>query len=106
MAYLIFTTWPDRHHAVMAARALVAEKLVSCAHVPEYGHSMYVWDGEPQESHEVVVWLKTGARDLSVLKSRFLELHPHDVPAFIATKINRKQTHVPYFDWLVETSGD
>lgn len=105
MAYLIFTTWPDRHKAVEAARKLVEEKRVSCAHVQEYGHSMYVWEGEAQESHEVIVWLKTGARDLTALQERFVELHPHDVPAFIATKINRKQTHGPYFDWLIETSG-
>ncbi len=105
MAFLIYSTWPDPETAQQAVQTLVEEGLAACGNIGPAMTSIYEWQGKTQSETEIPVWLKTGASDLSVLRNRFLALHPFEVPAFMAIAIDEAQSHGPFIDWLQRETG-
>lgn len=81
---LIYITCPDREVAKTIARALVEEKLIACANILDGLTSVYRWDGNIEESSEVLLLAKTEASKWKQLEKRVLELHPYDVPCVVA----------------------
>lgn len=95
---LLLCTHPDAEAAKVLARQLVAEKLVACMNVLPQGLSIYRWQGEIEESAEVLLLMKTRAAYFDELCARIHDLHPYEVPEVIAVPIT--QLDDAYAQWL------
>lgn len=101
---MAFMTAPSREAAERIARDLVDSRLVACANVVSGVHSVYRWRGAVEEADEALTVLKFRAADLEAVGRRIQELHPYEVPEFVALRI---EAGLPsYLNWIVEeTSG-
>ncbi len=96
---VVLVTVPDVDTGCALARRVVRERLAACGNVIPGLTSVYLWDGELQEDSEALVLFKTTERALSDLKRRVLELHPYEVPEFLALPVT--EGYAPYVRWLV-----
>jgi periplasmic divalent cation tolerance protein len=96
---VVWVTVPDVDTGCALARRVVGEHLAACGNVIPGLTSVYRWDGELQEDSEALLVLKTTERVLSDLKRRVMELHPYEVPEFLALPVT--EGHAPYLRWVV-----
>jgi len=97
-ALLILCTCPDAESASRIAHALVEEHLAACVNRAPGLTSVYRWQGEIHEDHEMLLLIKTRRERFESLRARIIELHPYDVPEVIAFDI--AAGHAPYLEWL------
>ena len=71
----------------MIVRTVVEEKLAACVNRLPQVLSTYIWDGAVQSETEVLLMFKTTEARVEALKSRVVELHPYEVPEFIAVAV-------------------
>ncbi|MDQ3023156.1 MAG: divalent-cation tolerance protein CutA [bacterium] len=92
------TTFATEDDALVAARALVSEKLAACCQVVPGLTSVYMWEGVLRHEPEVLLLLKSTEQRWPDLRDRLLELHPYDTPELIATAVS----HVgfEYMAWV------
>ena len=95
---VVLVTVPDAGTGTELARALVEDRLAACGNVMPGLTSVYRWQGEVQQDPESLVILKTTMASLDALKERVLELHPYDVPEFLALPVIFG--HLPYLQWV------
>ncbi|MFV0645113.1 MAG: divalent-cation tolerance protein CutA [Sphingomonadaceae bacterium] len=81
MSALIWAPFPDKETAQLVVRSLLEERLIACGNIIQDMQSLFLWDGEIQQSGEVGVLFKTDARLLQRAIDRLEELHPYEVPA-------------------------
>ena len=84
---LVFTTFPDATVAREVARVLVREQLAACANLLPGVTSIYVWQGEQNESEEVLVLFKTRREVYPALETRLQAIHPYEVPEIVAVEL-------------------
>ena len=97
---VLLSTAPDRDTALAIARTVVAERLAACVNLVPQVSSVYRWQGEVEESVEVLMVAKTRADRSEALCARVGELHPYDVPELIALPIDRGSA--AYLAWVDE----
>ena len=100
---VVLVTAPGRDVALDLARALVRERLVACVNVVPGVTSVYQWEGAVEESEEVLLVVKTTAGRLAELERRVIELHPYDVPEFVA--LAPEHVEPRYARWLSDESS-
>ena len=96
---VVMVTVPDVDVGCALARRIVREHLAACGNVIPGLTSVYRWGAELQEDSEALVVLKTTEGALPDLKKRVMELHPYEVPEFLALPIS--DGHSPYLRWVV-----
>ena len=99
---LVLTTAPEGE-AERVARALVEEKLCACAQVLPTMRSIYWWKGRVEDAEERLILLKTDDSRLKELEKRLKELHPYEVPEFVALDV--AHASAAYSSWLKEVLG-
>lgn len=102
-AVLIYTTWPDAETALAAAEAAVTAHAAACANVMAPIASIYRWEGAVERGVETPVLFKTAAPE--ALRALVLELHPYELPCFVALGIDAARSHPAYLAWLRAESG-
>ena len=80
-AILVYTTVANEDEALLLARTLVGERLVACANLLPRVHSVYRWDGQVEESQEVLLLLKTHRNRQAAVIERIRCCHSYDCPA-------------------------
>ncbi|KHN75157.1 Protein CutA -like protein [Toxocara canis] len=60
----------------------------------------YEWEGKLEEESELLLIMKTRSSALDKLKTKVIELHPYDVPEFIASPITSGND--AYLKWIDE----
>ena len=104
-ARVVLVTCPDLDVARTLARALVDRRLVACANLVPGLTSIYRYEGKIHEDAEVLLVLKTTESRLAELEAAVVELHPYDVPEFVALSARRVEAR--YAAWLEqETARD
>ena len=96
---LVLTTAPEKA-AERIARALVEERLCACAQVLPPMRSVYRWKGKVEDAEERLILLKTDEAHLARLEGRLAELHPYEVPEFVAMDV--AHASATYSSWLKE----
>ncbi len=81
---IVLATAPDAGQAARIARELVERRLAACVNVLSGAASVYRWEGAIEESAEVLMIVKTTRARLAELERALLDLHPYDVPEFVA----------------------
>lgn len=98
---LIYTTCPDENTAQVIAEILLSERLVACTNTFPVVSSSYWWQGRIESSKECVMILKTTTALKSQLETRFLELHPYEVPCFLELPVQSGSEG--YLQWLKDS---
>ena len=104
MSALIWCPFADEESAATAARQLIEERLVACANILPPMRSIYTWQGELNEGHEVGALFKTDASLLDRATARLAEIHPYDAPAVLGWRADTAAA--PTRDWLRTLVGD
>ena len=97
MCILITTTAPNDEVAKRIVDALLAQGLAACVQLQNI-ESHYVWDGEIQQSQEVLLYIKTTQALYNAAEQALIAIHPYDVPQIIALPIT--DGFAPYLDWV------
>jgi len=94
----VLSTAPDSATASRIGETLVGERLAACVNVLEGVSSIYRWKGAVQRDREVLMVVKTTSDAIERLRSRLVELHPYEVPEFLALPV--ADGHPPYLEWV------
>jgi periplasmic divalent cation tolerance protein len=81
---LVMSTVGSARQAKELGRQLVEEGLAACVTLLPGCVSLYRWEGEMQEEPECLLLIKTLDERLDVLERRLGELHPYELPEFLA----------------------
>jgi periplasmic divalent cation tolerance protein len=95
---VVLVTVPDAETGRALARQVVEERLAACGNVIPGLRSVYRWAGEVKEDSEAMVLFKTTEGAIPQLEKRVLELHPYEVPEFLALPVIHG--HTPYLRWV------
>lgn len=97
-------TAPGLGEARAIASALVGEGLAACCNIVQGVESIYRWEGRVESAHEVLVVIKTTTERQEAVAERIAELHPYDVPEFLAIPVVGGAR--AYLEWLESSVGD
>ncbi len=99
---MLYITCRDMSEAQMISKCLIEERLVACVNIIDNMVSMYIWKGEVVDDQEVIIIAKTQLSNFANIESRVLELHSYEVPCIVALPFI--QGHVPYIQWIAEST--
>jgi len=96
-ALVILVSFPAAE-ATAIARQLVAEGQAACVNQLPAVRSIYVWNGQLEQTDEVLLLVKTTVAGYPALERRVRELHPYEVPEILALPV--AAGYEPYLQWL------
>ena len=99
---LVLTTFPADGDAEKLAATLVEERLAACVNILPPMRSVYRWQGKVERANERQLLIKTGLGRLRALEKRVKQLHPYEVPEFLAVMIDK--TAKDYLSWVIDSS--
>ncbi|MGI2170358.1 divalent-cation tolerance protein CutA [Shewanella sp. MF05960] len=99
---VILTTCPDAETAKTIATALVENQLAACVQIGQAIESVYCWNNEICQSQEVPLQIKCMAEQYNAIEQLVIQMHPYEVPEFIATPIIGG--FGPYLQWIKDNS--
>lgn len=91
-------TAPNLKTARALANAALEARLVACANLIPRLQSLYWWQVEIENSHEVLLLLKTTRKNLAALEKLVLAEHPYDTPEFLVLPLSHGNKR--YLNWL------
>ncbi len=92
-------TAPDLALARSLAHALVEQRCVACVNLVPGVQSIYRWQGQIEESSEVLLVAKTTAGRIADLMRQLRELHPYEVPECVV--LEPRDVEAKYKAWLI-----
>jgi periplasmic divalent cation tolerance protein len=98
---VIFVTGPEADTLHSIGRVLVEEGLAACVNVVPGITSVYRWEGETRTDPEALAIIKTTEDRVHATHLRVAELHPYDVPEFIAMEV--AEGSPAYLRWVRES---
>jgi len=102
---VVLVTGPDPATLEAISRRIVGERLAACVNLIPGVRSVYRWEGDVHQDAETLAVVKTTRSALEPLRERILELHPYDVPEFLALPVEAgSEGYVAWIDACV--SGD
>lgn len=84
---LVYSTYPGREAAEIAARDLVERRLAACVAMLPGMVSVYRWQGAVESADEVVLLAKTRADRAEAAVAALGATHPYEVPALLVLPI-------------------
>ncbi len=102
MYLTVFCTVPDQETARRIAQTVVHEGLAACVNLLPGITSVYRWQGQVEESSELLLIIKTRQERYPALEARIRALHPYQVPEIIAHEIVAGSKS--YLDWIAENT--
>jgi len=104
---VVLVTTPAGEDAERMARCLVGEHLAACVNIVPGCQSVYRWQGSVESDREDLLVVKTRADLLDALAGRVGELHPYDVPEFIALEpLHVSQDYADYVNTACAASDE
>ncbi len=84
--------------ASMISRQLLEEQLIACGNIIGPVRSFFRWEGQIQESMEVILILKTRVECSENLQQRIKELHSYSCPCIL--ELSPHSINQPYLEWI------
>jgi periplasmic divalent cation tolerance protein len=97
-ARVVLTSASDPAEAERLARTLVEERLAACATLIPSVRSIYRWKDAIEDTHETLLLLKTGTKQLDALQKRLIALHSYETPEFLVLAVESGSPE--YLKWL------
>lgn len=98
---VVLTTVSSPDEGRRVARLLVERRLAACVNLIPNMTSIYRWRGGVEVASEVLMVIKTTTDQIPALESAVRELHPYEVPEFLALDVESGSR--PYLDWLLNS---
>ncbi len=73
----------NKEEAQKLAQSLVQEELAACVNIINSVNSVYKWEGQIQNSEELILIIKAPLKLSQQLQKRIHELHSYEVPCII-----------------------
>ncbi len=86
-AIVIFCTVPNKSEAKKISKALIELKLAACVSTVDKVDSMFSWNGETCNEHELLLIIKTKKDLFEKIESVIKELHSYNVPEIIGLPV-------------------
>ena len=97
---LVLCTVDSERSALAVSRALISSKLAACVNMISNVRSIYGWKGKIEDNRELLLIVKTNARNLSSVERTIRELHQYEVPEILSVRLEKGSE--PYLRWLQE----
>lgn len=97
---LYYAVFPDVGTAERICRQLIEEKRLACANLLPAHQAIYPWKGQVESSTEIPAILKGDSSRHADLETRYLELHPYEVPCLIRLSVDG--VNAEYGHWVRE----
>ncbi len=98
--YLAYTTCSTEAEARALAQGLVQAHLAFCVNIGPKSVSVYPWQGQIEQTDEVVLTIKTRADKIEALTAHVRERHAYEVPELLWVKVEGGLG--AYLDWAGE----
>ncbi|PTN33165.1 divalent-cation tolerance protein CutA [Desulfonatronum sp. SC1] len=95
---MVYMTAESMDQAKTIAKELISNRLAACVNILDHMQSLYWWEGNVEESGEVVILAKTRAELLSALTERVQAVHSYDCPCIVSWPLT--DGHQPFLDWI------
>jgi len=95
---LIFVTVPTSEVGTQIGQTLIAENLAACVNMIPGLTSFFRWEGQQQQTPELLLLIKTTTAAVARLEQRLKELHPYDNPEFVV--IPASYVSRDYAEWI------
>lgn len=98
---IIIVTCKNNHEATKIAQRLLEKKLVACAKITPFVHSLFLWppkSGKIKEANEVMLICKTLEDKWNAIEKEVPAIHSYENPeiyAIPASRISKK-----YLNWV------
>ena len=96
--FLLVTTCADADSAMQLARQLIRSRQAACVNLLPGARSIYAWQGQIEETDEVVLLVKTSTSDPDTAIQAVAALHPYEVPEVLCFPIEFGLAK--YLDWV------
>ncbi|KAM8995550.1 protein CutA isoform 1-T2 [Ara ararauna] len=83
------------------ARAIMDKKLAAYVNILPKSSALYFWEGELEESTEILLLVKTRTSKIGELSNYIRSIHPFEIPETISLPID--QGNPLYLKWLEES---
>lgn len=100
---VVLITAPNEDEAAKMADALVVSGVAACVNIIRNIRSIYRWQGNIEDSGEVLMLVKTRREYYKDLEKRIRELHSYAVPEIVALPII--EGFEGYLGWLKEETA-
>ncbi len=100
---LVMCTCPDDASAAAIATALVEERLAACVNRGAGIRSLFRWQDQIEEDHEVLLLIKSRHARFGELEAEIRRLHPYDTPEIIGLPIVAGSD--AYLQWMEEVTA-
>lgn len=97
---IVLTTLGANADAAAIARALIDERLAACVNILPPMTSVYRWQGKVEQDHEQQMVIKTRSDRVAELQARLRQLHPYELPEFLALDATGSEA---YLAWVRES---
>ena len=97
---LAHITCASQDEARAIGEQMVSERLAACANILGPMTSIYHWEGEIECAEEVVLILKTTAKNMMALTARVKAIHSYSVPCVLSIPVNGEEGNPDYLAWL------
>jgi periplasmic divalent cation tolerance protein len=98
---LVMVTAPDMKSARKLAKAALQARVAACVNLVSRVESHYWWQGEIEQSDEVLLLIKTTKSQLAALEASILNNHPYHTPEFVSLPLS--EVNERYGQWLLES---
>lgn len=99
---VVFVTCGSVGEARRIGKTVVEKKLAACANILAGVESIYRWKGKIERAREVLIVIKTTAKQLEDLEREVKRLHSYDLPEFIVLPIVAGSNE--YLSWIAENA--
>jgi len=96
----VYMTAPDAKEAEALAKSLLEAHLVACVNVVTGVRSFYRWEGEIQDSQEVILIAKARKSCMSMLITHVRKQHSYDCPCIVELPI--QSGNPDFLNWVVQ----
>ncbi len=96
----LYITTKDAAQARQLARHLLTKKLAACANIFPRTETLYLDDGELQETQEAVLILKTTKDNVAAATAEIKAQHTYDVPCVLSFAVDAGEEH--YLQWIAK----
>ena len=99
---IVLTTCGSLSEARRIGRKAVEKRLAACANIVPRIESIYRWKGNLERSSEILVIMKTTARQLKRLERHIEAEHSYELPEFVVLPLTAGSRK--YFQWIEEST--
>lgn len=99
---VVLCTCPDPEFASDLASILVDSNLAACCNILPGVQSVYKWQGEIENSEEVLMLIKTTEDRYPALEQTIGAHHPYELPEIIAVPVIKGLPG--YLDWVTDNT--